>query len=96
MSFVLGSRGGTRPSWLTVFVDETYTMAVSGSNEPPGQFVPPAAVAMASSARGPSIRLATGGVKIGPIRYRETSVVASARSSGVKSMRSSISRPCRS
>ena len=96
MSFFFGSAGGTSPSWLTDFDEDTYRICVSGSNEPPGQLVPPPAVAMASVASGPSTLLTTGGVKIGPIRYFDTSCTASARSSGVKSIRSSISKPCRS
>ncbi len=46
-------------------------MLVSGSYEPPGQFVPPPADASISVASGPSALLTTGGVKIGPILYRE-------------------------
>jgi hypothetical protein len=41
-------------------------MLVSGSYEPPGQFVPPPADASVNVANGPSALLATGGVKIGP------------------------------
>src|SRR5436190_14523800 len=65
-SFFDGSRGDTSPSWLSDFVDETYRMCVSGSYDPPGQLVPPPAAEMASVASGPSTRLTTGGVKIGP------------------------------
>ena len=42
-------------------------MCVSGSYEPPGQFVPPVADGSVSVASGPSTLLTTGGVKIGPI-----------------------------
>src|SRR3989442_5864770 len=70
-----------------------YTLCVSGSNEPPGQLVANDCMSIAS---GPSILLTTGGVKIGPILYFETSFTASARSSGVKVIRSSIAMPCRS
>src|SRR6185436_16883721 len=68
-------------------------MCVSGSYEPPGQFVANPEVSVAS---GPSILLTTGGVKIGPILYRSTVLIASARSSGVKSIRSSFEIPWRS
>src|ERR1700688_1122103 len=71
-------------------------MCVSGSYDPPGQFVPPLFTAIASVPSGPSSLLTTGGVNIGPILYRETSLNASARNSGVKSMRSSTEEPCRS
>ena len=68
-------------------------MCVSGSNEPPGQFVPPIADGSTSVASGPSILLTTGGVNIGPILYFATSFIASACSSGVKSIRSSTETP---
>ena len=71
-------------------------MCVSGSYDPPGQFVPPVADGSTSVPSGPSTLLTTGGVKIGPILYFATSFTASARSSGVKSIRSSIDTPCRS
>ncbi len=44
-------------------------MLVSGSYEPPGQFVPPPADASDNVASGPSALLTTGGVKIGPYLY---------------------------
>src|SRR5687767_11779861 len=44
---------------------------------------------------GPSALLTTGGVKIGPILYLEAILIASARSSGVKSISSSIEEPWR-
>src|SRR5437762_14025803 len=69
MSFFDGSRGGTRPSWLSDLVDDTYRMCVSGSNDPPGQLVPPPAAPSASVASGPSSLLTTGGVNTGPILY---------------------------
>ena len=43
-----------------------YAMWVSGSYDPPAQFVPPPAVAIPSVPRGPSHLLTTGGVNIGP------------------------------
>src|SRR3954462_10013723 len=69
---------------------------VSGSYEPPCQFAPPVAAGRIKVARGPAHLLTTGAVKIGPILYFETNSTACARSSGVKSMRSSIDTPCRS
>src|SRR5437660_1501219 len=70
-----------------------YAMCVSGSYAPPGQLVAKPDVSVAS---GPGSLLTTGGVKIGPILYRSTVFNASARSSGVKSIRSSGDTPCRS
>src|SRR4029450_6807908 len=69
------------------------TLCVSGSYEPPGQLAANDCISIAS---GPSILLTTGGVNIGPILYFETSFTASARSSGVKSIRLSTDTPCRS
>src|SRR5215831_17551479 len=54
-------------------------MWLSGSYEPPGQFVTPVVRIVPY---GPSGLLTTIGVKIGPIRYFETSFSACARSSG--------------
>src|SRR6059036_3817037 len=71
-------------------------MCVSGSYEPPGQFVPPLEGPIPIVASGPSSLLTTGGVKIGPSLYFDTTFSASARSSGVKSIRSSIETPWRS
>src|SRR5438552_2295029 len=70
-----------------------YTVCVSGSYAPPGQFVANPEVSVAI---GPSSLLRTGGVKIGPILYRSIAFTASARSSGVKSIRSFIDTPWRS
>src|SRR5215471_18027277 len=70
-----------------------YAMCVSGSYEPPGQFVAKPDVSVAS---GPGSLLTTGAVKIGPILYRSAVFLASSRSSGVKSIRSSIDTPWRS
>src|SRR5437667_9216683 len=70
-----------------------YAMCVSGSYEPPGQFVAKPDVSVEI---GPGSLLTTGGVKIGPILYRSAVFSASARSSGVKSIRSSIDTPWRS
>src|SRR6266498_1082085 len=72
MSVFFGS-AGTRPSWLSVLVDETNRMWVSGSYEPPGQLVPPPAAPSASVASGPSTLLTAGGVNHGPIRYLDAS-----------------------
>src|SRR5579871_3577599 len=61
-------------------------MCDSGSYAPPGQLVTPVVRIVPN---GPSGLLNTIGVKIGPILYFETILNASARSSGVKSIRSS-------
>src|SRR4029077_15900299 len=71
-------------------------MWVSGSYDPPAQLAPPVAPGAPSVASGPSALLTDGGVKSGPILYFETNLIASARSSGVKSIRSSMEIPCRS
>src|SRR4051794_15898742 len=70
-----------------------YAVCVSGSYAPPGQLVAKPDVSVDS---GPSILLTTGGVKIGPILYCAIIFSASARSSGVKSIRSSFRTPWRS
>ena len=46
----------------TVPLDATYRTPVSGSNEPPGQFVPPSWLGAISVPSGPSILLNVGGV----------------------------------
>src|SRR6185295_4114597 len=71
-------------------------MWVTGSNDPPGQFVPPCSPGEMMVPSGPPTLLTTGGVNSSPILYCETSFTASARSSGVKLIRSSILMPCRS
>src|SRR5580693_7471380 len=86
--------GATSPIEPIAPVEYTYTVCVSGSYEPPFQFVP--ASARVSNAIGPSALLTIGGVNIGPILYFRTSSTASARSSGVKSIRSSKETPVRS
>ena len=88
--------GGTTPRPLTPLLENTYSMLVSGSKEPPGQLVPPAIDGTISVPSGPSIWLTTAGVYMGPIWYQEASSNALARSSGVKSMRSSAVMPWRS
>src|SRR5882672_6110706 len=72
-----------------------YTMCVSGSYDPPGQFVPPEAVPRVNVPSGPSALLATGGVKTGPKWYLETTAFAFSRSSGLNSIRSSMDTPLR-
>src|SRR5258706_14488484 len=74
-------------------VENTNTVWLSGSYDPPAQLVD--AWGIESAASGPSILLSTGGVKIGPILYLEVSFTASARSCGVKSIRSSTETPVR-
>src|SRR5437879_12554938 len=88
--------GGTSPKGHRQALQAcTYTVCVSGSYEPPGQLVPPAAVPTVSVASGPSILLRAGGVKIGPILNLETTCAAWARRSGVKSINSSLEMPLR-
>src|SRR5258708_4766926 len=86
--------GGTSPIVPIAPVEYTYARCVSGSYDPPFQFVP--ASALVSRPIGPSILLTTGGVNIGPILYFFTSSTASERSAGVKSIRPSIETPVRS
>src|SRR5256885_14291917 len=65
-----------------------YAIFVSGSNEPPGQFVPPPAVPIVIAAIGPPALLTTPGLNIGPFLYAFICSSACAFSSGVKSIRS--------
>src|SRR5262245_3245277 len=85
--------GGVRPAVATDVCDATNTVWSSGSNDPPGQFVAAACAPIVSVAIGPSARLTEGGVNMGPSRYFDTIRSASARSSGVKLIKSSIVRP---
>ena len=55
--------GGSRPSTGIAVNEGTYAMCVSGSKEPPGQFVPPDDL---NPPIGPSRLLTGGGVKRGP------------------------------
>src|SRR5216684_4466093 len=71
-------------------------MWVSGSNDPPCQFVPPPSGYIARVPKGPSGLLTTGGVKIGPILNLDTTFRACSRNSGVKSIRSFTLTPWRS
>src|SRR4029077_9975899 len=88
--------GGTSPKGKRQALHAcTYATCVSGSYEPPGQLVPPPAVPTVSVASGPPILLSAGGVKIGPILNLETTWAASCRSSGVKSIKSSLEIPLR-
>src|SRR5579863_4463248 len=70
-------------------------MCVSGSYAAPGQLVPPAGEGSTSVASGPPGLLNAGGVYIGPSRYCEAILTASACISGVKSISSSIETPWR-
>src|ERR1700690_1459979 len=70
-------------------------MCVSGSYDPPGQFVPPWQHPATSAASGPSALLTTGGLNSGPILYFEAAWIASALSSGVKAISSSTDVPLR-
>ena len=79
-------------------IDGTYSIPVSGSNAPPCQSAPPTepgnwTVPLMPPGLSPRT---DGGVNTGPIRYCLTSWIASARNSGVKSMRSSTETPWRS
>src|SRR5260370_19222355 len=72
-----------------------YTMCVSGSYDPPGQFVPPDAVPTVNVPDVPSTLLSDGGVYTGPRRYFDAMAFARALISGVKSTRSSTETPMR-
>src|SRR5436309_9688190 len=74
---------------------KTYTVCVSGSYEPPGQFVPPEAVPTVKVPSGPSSLLSEGGVNTGPSLYFEAIAFALSLISGVKSTRSPSSTPLR-
>ncbi len=73
-------------------------MPVSGSNAPVCQLPEPHVPGLPSVPRFPpgSSDLSDGGVKIGPSTNGSTSSSARARSSGVKSIRSSSVTPCAS
>src|SRR5947209_5275484 len=86
----------TRPRAVGVVTEKTYSIFVSGSNDPPNQFDPPPADGSISVARGDGHVDTTGGVKSGPSLYRDATFNASALISGVKSMRSASETPCRS
>ena len=68
-------------------------MPVSGSKDPPGQLAPLGTNNVPNLSPSPRV---IGGVKIGPVRYCWAMRSASALISGVKSMISSSSNPCRS
>src|SRR6266516_194688 len=96
--FVRLGSPGIRSAANVPVTDGTYNIPVSGSNAAPFQSAPPTepgswSVPLASF--GPP-RLIEGGVKRGPMTYRLVISTASARSSGVKSIRSSIVTPGRS
>ena len=86
------------PTLATDVHDPTYSMPVSGSNAPPSQFAPPSVPGRISVPRVPSGASTTdGGVNgLSPSRNGAIALSASARSSGVKSIRSSTRTPCRS
>src|SRR5581483_3871105 len=65
------------------------TVCVSGSYPAPGQFVPPLVVPIVSPASGPPGLLRVGGLNIGPFLNCSITLSPCARSSGVKSIRSS-------
>ena len=69
--------GATTALLTTVPPDATYRMFVSGSNEPPCQFVPPSWLGAISVPSGPSILLTTGGVNSGPILCHDATSSAS-------------------
>src|ERR1700682_6333311 len=72
-----------------------YTICVSGSYDPPGQFVPPDAVPTVSVPNGPSTLLSVGGVYTGPSLYFDAIAFPRSRSSGVKSIKSLSTTPLR-
>src|SRR5215467_4066867 len=83
----------TSPSAVGVLTEKTYSILVSGSNEPPNQFEPPPADGSISVASGAGHVETTGGVKSGPSLYRAATLSASALSSGVQSIRSASDVP---
>ena len=93
MSDTLASGEGTSPNAAIPLFEKTYSVCVSGSYDPPGQFAPPNAPGETIVAKGPPSLLTDGGVNNGPIRYCETNFSASAWSSGVKLMRLSLETP---
>src|SRR6185436_12287647 len=83
----------TMDSTRSSVCEYTYINPVSGSYEPPGQFAPFGTYSVPIL---PSYPLVIGGVKSGPILYCETIFSASALIAGVKSITSSMRKPCRS
>src|SRR5215831_7367001 len=84
----------TSPSAVGVLTEKTYSIFVSGSNDPPNQLEPPPAEGSINVASGPGHVETTGGVKSGPSLYFAATFSASALISGVQSMRSASDVPC--
>src|ERR1700724_2960667 len=78
MSDTLASGEGTRPRAAIPLCEKTYSVCVSGSYDPPGQFAPPSDPGDVIEPSGPPTVLTDGGVNSGPIRYWETNFSASA------------------
>src|SRR5436190_23845599 len=76
--------------------EDTYKTPVSASTAPPGQLAPPTWEGNISVAALPFVSGTIGGVYSGPNLYCEAIWMASARSAGVKSIRSSRLVPWRS
>src|SRR5579872_151944 len=93
MSETFASGDGTSPRAAIPLWEKTYSVWVSGSYDPPGQFAPPNAPGETIVASGPPSLLTDGGVNNGPIRYCDTNFSASAWSSGVKLIRLSLETP---
>src|SRR6266853_2444238 len=93
MSDTVASGEGTSPRAAIPLCEKTYSVCVSGSYDPPGQFAPPNAPGETIVASGPPNLLTDGGVNSGPIRYCETNLSASAWSSGVKLIKLSLEIP---
>src|SRR5882672_10744184 len=93
MSDSFASGEGTSPSAAIPLCEYTYSVWVSGSYDPPGQFAPPIDPGDFNEASAPPRVLTDGGVNNGPIRYCETNFSASAWSSGVKLIKLSLEMP---
>src|SRR5262245_22342152 len=88
--------GGISPMKISVVDVDAKTVCVSGSYEPPGQFVPPRAPASVNVPSDPPLTLTLGGVNSGPSLYRDRILSACALISGVKSAASASDTSCRS
>src|SRR5436190_1627406 len=75
---------------IGLVIDGTYSTPVSGSNDAPAQFAPPAQPGLTM------VPFSEPGVNSGPISYSLTASRAACFNSGVKSIKSLSDTPCRS
>jgi hypothetical protein len=88
-----GIGGGTSAVTLGEVTEGIYMTPVSGSTAAPPQFAPPTQPGIRIVPCFPSTPFTVGGVNMGPYTKSSRIASASARSSGVKSIRSSVVMP---